>query len=144
MLLEYCPIMCIKFFVASTLSKVEAKLFVCVIFFITMEPSLVKWASDSRYISHRYIVQMGMGVWDLTRFEYKTNFGLVSSAILKNPTDSDFVGPQLSQMTQVTNSLRLSDAYMVSELIIGSDSGLSPGRRQTIMWTMEENFQFEP
>ena len=35
------------------------------------------------------------------------------------------------------NSLRPSDPYMyVSELtIIGSDNGLSPGRRQTIIWT---------
>ena len=34
------------------------------------------------------------------------------------------------------NSLRPSDAYSASELtIIGSDNGLSPGRRQVIIWT---------
>ena len=33
-------------------------------------------------------------------------------------------------------SLRPSDAYMRSKLtIIGSDNGLSPGRRQAIIWT---------
>ena len=36
---------------------------------------------------------------------------------------------------RVTNSLRPSDAYVVSELtIIGSDNGLSPGQRQAIIW----------
>ena len=34
------------------------------------------------------------------------------------------------------NSLRPSDAYMRRKLIIiGSDNGLSPGRRQAIIWT---------
>ena len=34
------------------------------------------------------------------------------------------------------NSLRRSDAYMRQDLtIIGSDNGLSPGRRQAIIWT---------
>ena len=33
------------------------------------------------------------------------------------------------------NSLRLSDAYMLWLSIIDSDNGLSPGRRQAIMWT---------
>ena len=37
------------------------------------------------------------------------------------------------------NSLRLSDAYMRRKLtIIGSDNGLSPGRRQAIIWTTAE------
>ena len=35
----------------------------------------------------------------------------------------------------IFKSLRTSDAYIVSELtIIGSDNGLSPGRRQAIIW----------
>ena len=34
-----------------------------------------------------------------------------------------------------TNSLRLSDAYMRRETIIGSDNGLSLWRRQVIIWT---------
>ena len=43
----------------------------------------------------------------------------------------------LKKMTQSFNSLRLCDAYIcVSELtIIGSDNGLSPSRRQAIIWT---------
>ena len=37
---------------------------------------------------------------------------------------------------QWLNSLRLRDAYSVSELTTtGSDNGLSSGRRQTIIWT---------
>ena len=38
----------------------------------------------------------------------------------------------------IFNSLRPSDAYSVSKLtIIGSDNGLSPGRRQAITWTYD-------
>ena len=33
------------------------------------------------------------------------------------------------------NSLKPSDAYMCNLTIIGSDNGLSPGRRQAIIWT---------
>ena len=33
----------------------------------------------------------------------------------------------------MVNSLRPSDAYMLT--IIGSDNGMSPGRRQAIIWT---------
>ena len=32
-------------------------------------------------------------------------------------------------------SLRPSDAYMRQQTIIGSDNGLTPGRRQAIIWT---------
>ena len=44
----------------------------------------------------------------------------------------------LRQVEYIFNSLRPSDAYMrqVSKLtVIGSDNGLSPGRRQAIIWT---------
>ena len=42
-----------------------------------------------------------------------------------------------SRGTSSVNSLRPSDAYMRQEIltIIGSDNGLSPGRRQAIIWT---------
>ena len=33
------------------------------------------------------------------------------------------------------NSLRLCDAYTLQQTIIGSYNGLSPGRRQSIIWT---------
>ena len=36
------------------------------------------------------------------------------------------------------NSLRPRDAYMRDLTIIGSDNGLSPGRRQAIIWTNAE------
>ena len=36
----------------------------------------------------------------------------------------------------MVNALRPSDAYIcASKLTIGSDNGLSPGRRQAIIWT---------
>ena len=42
------------------------------------------------------------------------------------------------------NSLRLSDAYMRHLVIIGSDNGLSPGRRQAIIWTNAGILLIEP
>ena len=44
------------------------------------------------------------------------------------------------------NSLRPSDVYIcIGNLtIIGSDNGLSPGRRQAIIWTSAGMFLIEP
>ena len=46
------------------------------------------------------------------------------------------MSPYCTTRSQCVNSLRLSDAYMLKKLtIIGSDNGLSPGRRQAIIWS---------
>ena len=45
----------------------------------------------------------------------------------------------LRQTTVFTiNSLKPSNAYMRRQSIIGSDNGLSPDRRQAIIWTYTE------
>ena len=41
----------------------------------------------------------------------------------------------------IINSLRPSDAYMRQQTnIIDSDNGLSPGRRQAIIWTNDDSW----
>ena len=42
------------------------------------------------------------------------------------------------------HSLRPSDACVSKQTIIGSDSGLSPGRRQAIIWTNDVILLIEP
>ena len=45
-------------------------------------------------------------------------------------------GDQVLWHIQISiNSLRPSDAYILNLTILGSDKGLSPGRRQAIIWT---------
>ena len=41
---------------------------------------------------------------------------------------------QIHASCKRVNSLRPSDAYMRQQTIIGSDNGLSPRRRQAIIW----------
>ena len=45
----------------------------------------------------------------------------------------NWLPPDKHRSIGLINSLRASDAYIIKLTIIGSDNGLSPGRRQAII-----------
>ena len=75
---------------------------------------------------------IGTGCSSFTQAGYPTNY-LDIAPVFAGWYSPSFWCPYISYMI---NSLRPSDTYMVGNLtIIGSDNGLSPGRRQAIIWT---------
>ena len=62
--------------------------------------------------------------------------GLCLTTAKRNKTQTECVIIGMLCVLCLINSLRPSDAYSVGNLtIIGADNGLSPGRRQAIIWT---------
>ena len=99
--------------------------------FIAIDKSLVKWApvlNSFRITAHNplwkcLLIAFGGDSYEmLLAMMVCTSLLLISSALTASGTP--FI-----------NSLRPSDVHMRQKLtIIGSDNGLSPGRRQAIIW----------